>query len=150
MRQEGDFQRIIIFLSVFAAVAVLYVVFSIAQSKIFKKASLPGWMGFVPYLSTVKLFDISWEAKRGLIFLGIVTFSSFFAAVFFGIPTAIMNVYSVVLYINMCLRLAKAFGKSGKFAVGLILLPFVFLMILGFDKSQYLGKQSLKTEEQHL
>ena len=147
MYQEGDLQRIIIFLSVFAAVVVLYVVFSIALSRIFKKASLPGWMGFVPYLSTVKLFDISWEAKYGLIFLGIVTFSSFFAAVFFGIPTLIMNVYSVVLYINMCLRLAKAFGKSGKFAAGLIVLPFVFLMILGYDKSEYLGKKDLKPEE---
>lgn len=80
MYQEGDLQRIIIFLSVFAAVVALYVVFSIALSRIFKKASLPGWMGFVPYLSTVKLFDISWEAKYGLIFLGIVTFSSFFCS----------------------------------------------------------------------
>ena len=149
MRQEGDLQRIIIFLIVTAAVALFYIIFSIAQSKILKKAGLPGWMGFVPYLSTVKLFDICWEVKYGLIMLGILTFSSFFSFLFFGIPTAIMNVYSVVLYVNMCLRLAKSFGKSGGFAAGLIILPFVFLMILGFDKSEYLGKKSLaeNTEE---
>ena len=147
MRQEGDLKGIIIFLIVFAAAVAAYVVFSVAQSKILKKAGLPGWMGFVPYLSTVKLFDICWEVKYGLITLIILTFSSFFSFLFFGIPTAIMNVYSVVLYVNMCLRLAKSFGKSGGFAAGLIILPFVFLMILGFDKSEYLGKKSLGKED---
>lgn len=146
MRNEGDLKSIIIFLIVTAAVAVSYVIFSIAQSKILKKAGLPGWMGFVPYLSTVKLFDICWKVKYGLITLIILTFSSFFSFLFFGIPTAIMNVYSVVLYVNMCLRLAKSFGKSGGFAAGLIILPFVFLMILGFDKSEYLGKKSLAND----
>ena len=143
MKQEGDLQRIIIFFIVTAVIAAVYVIKSISQSKILKKAGLPGWYGWVPYLSTVKLFDICWEAKYGLIMLIIMTFSSFFSFVFFGIPTAIMNVYSVVLYINMCLRLAKSFGKSGKFAAGLIVLPFIFHMILAFDKSEYLGKKSL-------
>ena len=36
-------------------------------------------------------------------------------------------------------ELAKAFGKSGGFAVGLIFLSVIFYCILAFDKSEYLG-----------
>ena len=37
------------------------------------------------------------------------------------------------------MKLAKAFGKSGGFAVGLIFLPYVFYPILAFDGSVYQG-----------
>ncbi|MGN0240639.1 MAG: DUF5684 domain-containing protein [Candidatus Weimeria sp.] len=36
-------------------------------------------------------------------------------------------------------KLAKAFGESGAFAVGLIFLPNIFQLILGFGSSQYIG-----------
>ena len=36
-------------------------------------------------------------------------------------------------------NLAKAFGKSGGFAVGLVFLSVIFYCILAFDQSQYMG-----------
>ena len=37
------------------------------------------------------------------------------------------------------LKLAKAFGKTSGFGVGLIFLYPIFLMILGFGKAEYIG-----------
>ena len=36
-------------------------------------------------------------------------------------------------------KLAKAFGKSGGFAVGLIFLSIIFYCILAFGDAQYIG-----------
>ena len=41
--------------------------------------------------------------------------------------------------IIVMIEISKAFGKTGGFAVGLILLPIVFWPILGFGKSKYVG-----------
>jgi len=37
----------------------------------------------------------------------------------------------------MDVGLARNFGRSDGFAVGLIFFPYIFLMILGFGDSQY-------------
>lgn len=43
----------------------------------------------------------------------------------------------LVISIMDTLRLAKAFGKSTGFGVGLILLGFIFLPILAFGRADY-------------
>ena len=42
-----------------------------------------------------------------------------------------------VMNIIYCVKLARAFGKSGGFAFGLIVLPPIFMMILGCGSAQY-------------
>jgi len=37
----------------------------------------------------------------------------------------------------LMIDLAKSFGKGGGFTAGLILLPFIFLPILGFGSATY-------------
>ena len=46
---------------------------------------------------------------------------------------------SLTIYLDC--KLAKAFVKSSGFTVGLILLPSIFYLILGFGKSEYVGTQ---------
>lgn len=48
-------------------------------------------------------------------------------------------IVSLVIAIILCIDLAKSFGKSALFAVGLILLGPIFLCILGFGSAQYQG-----------
>lgn len=55
-------------------------------------------------------------------------------------------VYGVFL-IRLYWRLAKQFGKGRLFALGLILIPLIFLAILGFGKSVYLGKPEFRTDK---
>ena len=56
-----------------------------------------------------------------------------------AISVLLIPFYNIILAIQTQVKLARAFGKSGGFAVGLIFLPYVFQPILGFDGSAYLG-----------
>jgi len=44
-------------------------------------------------------------------------------------------VVSVIVFFD----LAKVFGKSTGFGIGLILLPFIFIPVLAFGDAKYLG-----------
>jgi Family of unknown function (DUF5684) len=44
-----------------------------------------------------------------------------------------------ITWIILCIDVAKSFGKGVGFAIGLILLPFIFFLILGFGSAQYQG-----------
>lgn len=88
--------------------------------KIFEKAGEPGWAALIPFYNTYLLFKISWG--NGWNFLLML------------IPIA-----NIVIMIITMVKLAKAFGKDGGFAVGLIFLALIFMCILGFDKSEYVG-----------
>ena len=99
------------------AVGVLAIV---ALWKIFEKAGEPGWAAIIPFYNIYTLFKITWG--NGWKFLLLL------------IPIA-----NIVFLILTMVKLAKAFGKSGGFAVGLIFLSVIFYCILAFDQSQYLG-----------
>lgn len=88
--------------------------------KMFSKAGEPGWASIIPFYNAYVLFKITWGS--GIKFLLLL------------IPIA-----NIVVVIMTQIKLAKAFGKSTGFAVGLILLSPIFYVILGFDSSEYQG-----------
>lgn len=92
----------------------------VAMWRIFEKAGEPGWAAIIPFYNLYVLFKITWGS--GWKFLLML------------IPIA-----NIVIAIITMVKLAKAFGKSGGFAVGLIFLSIIFYCILAFDQSQYLG-----------
>ena len=99
------------------ALAVLGVV---AMWKIFEKAGEPGWAAIIPFYNLYVLFKITWGNGWKFLFL-------------------LIPVANLVFAIITMVKLAKAFGKSGGFAVGLIFLSIIFYCILAFDQSTYLG-----------
>lgn len=98
-----------------------YVLQVIAQWKIFTKAGEAGWKSIIPIYNMIVL-------------LKIVGMSPWFILINL-IPGAGTLVYSVMV----SLKLAKVYGKSTGFAVGLIFLGPIFYLILGFGKDEYLG-----------
>ena len=48
-------------------------------------------------------------------------------------------IVSIVIAIILLIDFAKSFGKDGAYAIGLILLPFIFFPILAFGDAQYQG-----------
>ncbi len=95
--------------------------------KIFVKAGEPGWAVFVPFYNMYVLYKITWG--NGWMFL-----TTFLALIPIVGAIAVL-VMTIITYV----KLAKSFGKEGGFAVGLIFLNIIFLSILAFDKSEYLG-----------
>lgn len=86
--------------------------------KIYIKSGHPGWTSLIP------IYNI-------LIFLKIIG-KPWYWLILFCIPY--VNLVFIIWGYNL---LSKKFGKDEGFTVGLILLPFIFLPILGFGKSKY-------------
>ena len=55
-----------------------------------------------------------------------------------GTPVLIPFV-NFIVWIILCIDVAKSFGKGAGFGIGLLLLPIIFFPILGFGSAQYQG-----------
>ena len=130
----------------------------IAWWKIFKKAGEPGWKIFIPIYNGYVQYKIARIPKLFWVYL-ILGFVNSFAYARAGFDTLMQSLISdgtytplnmpmvavmsiayiamLVILIIYNIKLAKAFGRSGAFAVGLIFLPLIFQCILGLGKSEY-------------
>ena len=97
---------------------VVLVVMIVACWKVFTKAGQPGWASIIPFYNMYVMLTIVGKPGWWLLL--------------FFIPLV-----NLVIGIIVTLELAKRFGKGGGFAVGLILLPIVFLPILAFGSAAY-------------
>ena len=84
-----------------------------------------------------------------------ITIAMFLTSRYLGMDneySIIMGLVALIVYgiflARLYWRLAKQFGKSKWFALGLILVPLVFLLILSFGKSVYLGKPEFRPEKE--
>lgn len=105
-------------------VMVLYLVVIVAliaaNWKIFTKAGKPGWASIVPIYNIIVFLEIIGRPVWWIV-LALIPFVNFIFAILVSID------------------LAKSFGKSTGFAVGLILLGPIFLLILAFGDAKYQG-----------
>jgi len=102
-------------------ITIIVIVSIITTWKIFTKAGVEGWKSIIPIYGHYCLFEIAFG--NGWWFL----------------IAWIPGVGSILLR----LKLAKAFGKGIGFAIGLILLPFIFQLLLGFGSAEYEGPASI-------
>lgn len=110
-------------LGIYSTVSLLLIIFLIVCIwKIYKKAGRPGWASIIPFYNSYVLFDLAWG--NGILFL-----------------LMFVPLVNIVVMIILYVKLANAFGKGGGFAVGLIFLPIIFLPILAFGNSSYIGPQ---------
>ncbi len=131
--------------------------------KLFEKAGQPGWKALIPVYADYILYGIAWKKSMFWAVLGIGLGISLVSGVTgalsglmmelsmgygAGVVIAILGIVLslaggvavAALEIVFAVKLSRAFGHGGGFAVGLILLPPVFYLILGIGKSQYVGK----------
>ena len=121
----------------------------IGVCKVFKKAGRPAGFAFIPFYNTYVSFDIAGCKNMFWGYLAVTIISSICsniitysgrASVGALIGALVCLIANVVISIVWYVKLAKSFGKSGGFAVGLIFLSPIFMMILGCGDSQYQGK----------
>lgn len=109
-------------LVIFLAIALFYIV---AGWKVFTKAGQPGWASIVPFYNFIVFLQIVGRPLWWIVLL-FIPFVNF------------------VIIIMLMIDLAKSFGKSAGFGVGLVLLWFIFYPILGFGSAQYVGPAAAK------
>jgi hypothetical protein len=91
--------------------------------KIFVKAGQPGWASIIPIYNTYILCKIVGKPGWWVILL--------------FIPFV-----NLIIAIILMVELAKSFGKGIGFAIGMLLLGFIFIPILGFGDATYQGRIS--------
>ena len=88
---------------------------------IFEKAFEPGWGALIPFYNNYLYFKITWGSGWKFLLL-------------------LIPIANIVIYIITLVKLAKAFGKDGGWACGLIFLEPIFMCITAFDNNiQYVG-----------
>jgi len=111
------------------AVIVIYVaiilLMLISYWKIFTKAGKPGWAILIPIYNIIVLLEIVGKPWWWLLLMLI----------------PLVNVVFGIWMINL---LSLSYGKSSGFTVGIILLPVVFLPILGLGSATYVGPAGAK------
>jgi hypothetical protein len=103
-------------------ILIIFILSIVAMWKIFTKCGVEGWKSIIPIYNLVVMLQIVGINPLWIL----ATF----------IPL-VGGIFSLILAIAANIRLAKGFGKSDGFAVGLILLSFIFELILAFDSSTW-------------
>lgn len=98
--------------------AVVIVLMIAGMWKVFEKAGQPGWGAIIPIYNVYLLILIAGKPAWWLIL--------------YLIPFA--NLIALIL---VTVGVARNFGQSDGFAVGMIFLPFIFYPILGFGSATY-------------
>ena len=88
--------------------------------KIFTKAGKPGWAAIIPIYNFIVLLEIINKPVWWIVLI-LVPFVNF------------------IIVIIMYMELAKVFGKSTGFGIGLVLLGIVFFPMLAFGDATYQG-----------
>jgi len=88
--------------------------------KIYTKAGKPGWAAIIPIYNIIVLLEIVDKPLWWFLLM-------------------LIPLVNIIISIIVSLELAKKFGQSVGFAVGMILLPIIFYPILGFGSSKYTG-----------
>lgn len=107
---------IVSFLFIFAIVFFIFA----CMWKIFTKAGKEGWAAIIPYYNYYVLLQIVGRPGWWLLL--------------YLIPCV-----NIVIMFIVAMDLAKSFGKETGFAIGLVLLPFIFYPILAFGDATYKG-----------
>ena len=142
---------------------IMGVLLIIAGWKIFEKAGEKGWKILIPIYDVYILFKICGIKNWFWVMFGV----SIITAIMMGVnmppyiedaygyhinydvlmdypvyltATVIACVSGIMFTVAIAIKLAKAFGKGIGYTLGIIFLPNIFTLILGFGKAKYSKK----------
>lgn len=128
---------IVIFFAILG-VAISSAIFGLLSMGIFRKAGRPEWAAFVPVYNYSVLLDIVgrptwwiWLVVGGVVVSPVPLIGWLTAAGLFVLQVFVMN------------DLAKSFAKDVGYTLGLVLLPVVFLPLVGYGEARYVGQGAL-------
>ena len=99
---------------------VVGLIFVIAVWKVFSKAGKPGWASLVPIYNYIVLLEIVGKPLWWFLLM-------------------LIPGVNLVIFIILAIDLAKSFGHGTGFGLGLVFLSPIFILILGFGSSRYVG-----------
>lgn len=100
---------------VYLAVIVLVVA---AMWKIFVKAGKPGWAAIIPIYNLIVLLEIAGRPLWWFLLM-------------------LIPLVNLIMFIIVAVDVARKFGKGVGFAIGMVILPFIFYPMLAWGDAQY-------------
>lgn len=102
----------------FLLILVIWFVLVVGMWKVYVKGGQPGWASIIPIYNLYCLIKIAGKEWWWLLL-------------------CLVPLVNIVVAIVLTMAISRNFGKGGGFAVGLVLLPWIFYPILGFGAAQY-------------
>ena len=121
----------------------VYVLLIIAMWKIFTKAGEKGWKSLIPlyngyiYYKIAGMKNYFWIIICAALVYSILQTVTQQNSTLMGIVGLIYGIFTIVIGIIHSYKLSKAFDKGIGYTLGLIFLPNIFTLILGFGKAKY-------------
>ncbi len=132
---------------ILTALLVFWIFQIIAFWKIFTKAGEPGWKSIIPIYNGYVQYKITWKTMWfWIIFVVSIIYGATNGIIQGGSTSVIVSVIELIAAIAYCViqiisyvKLSRSFGHGIGFAIGLIFLYPIFILILGYGKSEYKG-----------
>jgi hypothetical protein len=102
---------------------VFGIILLVALWKIYSKAGEPGWACIIPIYNVYVLLKIVGRPWWWLLLM-------------------LIPLVNIVIYLVVTNDLSKSFGHGVGFTLGLIFLPGIFHLVLGFGGSRYVGAKA--------
>ncbi len=102
---------------------ILFIITLIALMKIFKKANRSGIAAYIPFYNLWVLLEIINKPKIYILLL-------------------LIPIINLIFYFQVIVALGKAFRKPSAFILGMLVFPLIFIPVLGFSSSEYIGINS--------
>lgn len=118
---------------------VINLISAIGKWGLLVKAGKPGWGAIIPLYGDYLLCEIT-GVNSWWILIKYLGSSLSLIPILGPICSIVITLYFRIL---LNVSIARSFGKSDSFAIGLILLPPVFYLILGFGGDEYRGKKPM-------
>lgn len=143
--------NVLLFIIAVIAIASAYAFYVIPLYFIFQKAGEKGFKAIIPFYNFYTYIKIYWKPYIFWITLLLAAVSSIFqilSIVFYGsssifyIISSLTAIPGCIVSILTAIKVSKAFGRGGGFALGLIFFSLIFTYILAFGKSEYEGNPS--------
>ncbi len=124
---------------------VIWILSIVGYWKVFEKAGVAGWKCLIPFYNEFTAYGIAWKP-----YFYIILFVANAVANYLNtldprtmLMSAIITIFGIVttiIQIIYSIRMSKSFGHGIGFAIGLLILPSIFTIILGFGSSTYKGQ----------
>jgi len=103
----------------------ILIVMIIGCWKSYSKAGQPGWACIIPIYNMIVWLQICGRPIWWFILL-------------------LIPLVNIIIFLIVCIDFAKSFGKGAGFGIGIFLIPFVFIPMIGFGSASYQGPSAAK------
>ena len=145
-------QTLLVVAIALSIVIAVYLLFAISEWKMFTKMGEKGWKAFIPlynvyillkrcskvsYFGQMIIAGVVYSIVNILFSLNVINAEATGLSIVCNLIQLVASICLLVLDIKMMHGISKSFGHGTGFTVGLVLLPFIFQLVLGFGSSEY-------------